>query len=202
MPGDIMGDLPGAPFGGGAPCRPRCTACILANMSCETLSPLPLLVMVEAFGLGFLAALRLPSGVDEVVMEAAVAPDEDMERTPGRGGSNEDVEEEGAGRKLESGGEEGDSREGDSKEGDSRGLSESKPPSGVEAMMARGSRSRAREAPVEVLVGQGRKEALEATEMGIGNMTRRADEQEAGLSEATRQWRRRGIAVYCGVLWC
>jgi hypothetical protein len=60
---------------GGAPCRPRCTAFILARMSCETLRPLPRLEMVGAFGgRGFLAALMLPRGVEEKVM-FAVAPE-------------------------------------------------------------------------------------------------------------------------------
>ena len=56
-------------------------------MSCETLSPLPLLVIVEALGRGFLAALMFPSGVDEGVMLAVVSPDVEMVRMVGRGGS-------------------------------------------------------------------------------------------------------------------
>jgi hypothetical protein len=43
-------------------------------MSCETLSPLPLLEIVGGFGgRGFLAALMFPNGVEEGVM-FAVAP--------------------------------------------------------------------------------------------------------------------------------
>ena len=83
--------------------------------------------MEETLGLGgFLAAFTLPSGVEDGVMAAAVVPEEDMERTVGRGGSNEDGEEDVLGRTSDRGGE----------EGDSRGLSESKLPSGVEAMVA------------------------------------------------------------------
>lgn len=83
-PGDIIGERPWAALGGGAPCRPKCTACILASMSCETLSPLPLLVIVEAAGRGFLAALIFPSGVDEGVMLAVVSPDVETVRIVGR----------------------------------------------------------------------------------------------------------------------
>lgn len=69
---------------GGAPLRPRCTACILARMSCDTLSPLPLLEMVGGFeGRGFLAALMLPRGVDDEVM-LDVAAAEDAFRGAGR----------------------------------------------------------------------------------------------------------------------
>jgi len=85
--GDIMGERPCAALGGGAPCRPKCTACILASMSCETLRPLPLLVIVEALGRGFLAALMFPSGVEEGVMLAVVSPDVETVRMVGRGGS-------------------------------------------------------------------------------------------------------------------
>jgi hypothetical protein len=54
-------------------------------MSCETLSPLPLLEMVGGFGgRGFLAALMLPNGVEEGVM-FAVAPVVDIDRGKGVG---------------------------------------------------------------------------------------------------------------------
>ena len=82
--------------------------------------------MEETLGLGFLAALTLPSGVEEDVMEVAVVPEVEMERTVGRGGSREDGEADVLGRTSDRGGD----------EGDSRGLSESKLPSGVEAMVA------------------------------------------------------------------
>lgn len=121
MPGDIIGERPCAPLGGGAPCRPRCTAWILANMSCETLSPLPRLVMVEAFGRGFRAALIFPSGVEDGVMLAVVAPDVEMERMAGRGGSSAL----GWGSRVTEGAE-----------GDSRGPPEARPfSSGVDAMV-------------------------------------------------------------------
>jgi hypothetical protein len=76
-------------------------------MSCETLRPLPLLEMVGAFPRGFLAALMLPSGVEEGVM-LAVAPVVDWERAAGRSGGT--LSEEGAGEVgLEGkGGEDGD----------------------------------------------------------------------------------------------
>lgn len=119
-----MGGRPGAPFGG-AFCRPRCTACILASISCETLRPLPRLDIVGgAVGRGFRAAFMFPSGVDEVVMDAAVAPDVDMERTLGRGGSSPC-----GGEAL---------GEGMSGDGELRGASESKSSSGVEAMVGGG----------------------------------------------------------------
>ena len=121
------GPLPGKPVGG-APFRPRCTACILARMSWETLSPLPLLEMVGGFGgRGFLAALMLPSGVEEDVM-FAVAPDVDTVR--GRGRSADRWSGEGASAVgLEgAGGEEGAS-EG---EGLSKTVSESTSTSGVD----------------------------------------------------------------------
>jgi len=83
-----IGPLPGKPVGG-APLRPRWTACILARMSWETLSPLPLLEMVGGFGgRGFLAALILPSGVDEDVM-LVVAPVVDAVRGGGRSADRE-----------------------------------------------------------------------------------------------------------------
>jgi hypothetical protein len=66
----------------------RCTACILAKMSCETLSPLPRLEMVGAFVRGFRAALMLPSGVDEKVMFAVAAGVVDDERMAGRSGDS------------------------------------------------------------------------------------------------------------------
>lgn len=79
--------------------------------------------MVGAFGgRGFLAALILPSGVDEGVM-FAVAPPVDMERTVGRGGSREAVGE-GLGC--------GSERVGDEGEGEPKGLSESNSSPGVE----------------------------------------------------------------------
>jgi len=82
------GPLPGKPVGG-APFRPRWTACILASMSWETLSPLPLLEMVGGFGgRGFLAALMLPSGVDEDVI-VVVAPEVDTVRGRGRSADKE-----------------------------------------------------------------------------------------------------------------
>jgi hypothetical protein len=86
-------------------------------MSCETLRPLPLLVIVEALGRGFLAALMFPSGVEDGVMLAVVSPDVETVRMVGRGGSR-------AVGLSEAGG------------GDSRGLSESKSSSGVEAVDA------------------------------------------------------------------
>lgn len=83
-------------------------------MSWERLSPPPLLEMVGALaGRGFLAALMLPSGVDEGVMWA-VAAFEDMERPDGRGGSSEG---DWLGRESEGVGEEG--------EGEAKGLSDS-----------------------------------------------------------------------------
>lgn len=51
------------------------------------MSPLPRLVMVEALGRGFRAALTFPSGVEEGVMLAVVAPDVDMDLIAGRDGS-------------------------------------------------------------------------------------------------------------------
>lgn len=126
---------------GGAPCRPRWTACILASISCETLRPLPRLEMVGAFGgRGFRAALILPSGVDEGVM-LAVAPLVETERTGGRPSVGEPVARLGrTSRPL--GGEEG--------EGEPKGPSESKSsPLGVEAaesMVGGGWRGVARDA--------------------------------------------------------
>lgn len=119
--GDIMGERPWAGLGGGAPCRPKCTAFILASMSCETLRPLPLLVMVEAFGRGLRAALMFPSGVEEGVILVVVSPDVETVRIAGRGGSR------ASGWRAAA---------GDGEEGDSRGLSESKSSSGVEAVDA------------------------------------------------------------------
>ena len=85
--GDMMLGWLGA-LPSGAPCRPRCTACILASISCETLRPLPRLEMVGAgFGRGLRAALMLPSGVEDEVM-LAVAPVE-TERAGGRGSVGE-----------------------------------------------------------------------------------------------------------------
>jgi hypothetical protein len=123
---------------GGAPLRPRLTACILARMSGGRLTPLlPRLAMVGALGRGFRAALMLPSGVDEKLMFGVGAPDVDSERTAGRSGeSREEDEGAGAGAGVgegetsavgleESGGEDG--------EGVSKPLSESLSPSGVDA---------------------------------------------------------------------
>jgi hypothetical protein len=77
-------------------------------------------------GAGFLAALMLPSGVDEKVM-FAVAPEVDTERTAGRSGAS--VEGEALAGGLEgTGGEEG--------EGVSKGVSESMSASGVDALEA------------------------------------------------------------------
>lgn len=122
--GDNIGGRPGAPFGGGAPWRPRWTACILASMSCETLSPLPRLEMVGVFVRGFRAAFIFPKGVEDVVMAAVVIPDVDMEWIPGRGrGSSES----GLGPSGTTGGE-----------GESRGASESNSSSEVDAMVGGG----------------------------------------------------------------
>lgn len=91
-------------------------------MSCDTLSPLPRLEMVGAFGgRGFLAALILPRGVEEGVMPA-VAPPVEMERTAGRS-ADKCVGEALAAGLDGAGGEEGD--------GESKGVSESKSASGV-----------------------------------------------------------------------
>lgn len=91
------------------------------------MSPLPRLEMVGAFGgRGFLAALILPSGVDEGVMPA-VAPPVDIERTAGRS-ADKCVGEALATGLDGAGGEEGD--------GESNGVSESKSASGVEAVDA------------------------------------------------------------------
>jgi hypothetical protein len=87
-PGDIKGERPWAALDGGAPCRPKVTAWILASMSCETLRPLPLLVIVEAFGRGLRAALMFPNGVEEGVMLAVVIPEVETVRMVGRGGSS------------------------------------------------------------------------------------------------------------------
>lgn len=96
-------------------------------MSCETIRPLPRLEIVGAFAWrGFLAALMLPSGVDDCVM-FAVAAVVDMERGRGR----PSVGEAGARLGLPSTpavGEEG--------EGEPKGLSESKSSVGVEAAEA------------------------------------------------------------------
>jgi hypothetical protein len=128
---------------GGAPLRPRLTACILARMSGGRLTPLlPRLAMVGALGRGFRAALMLPSGVDEKLMFGVGAPDVDSERTAGRSGESREEDEGGAGAGAgagagvgegetsavgleESGGEDG--------EGVSKPLSESLSPSGVDA---------------------------------------------------------------------
>jgi len=84
--------------------------------------------MVGGFGgRGFLAALILPSGVDEGVM-LAVAPLVDMERTDGRCGSTAEAGDR-LGRGSEGVGEDGDGEEG---EGEPKGLSESKSSLGVE----------------------------------------------------------------------
>jgi hypothetical protein len=101
-------------------------------MSCDRLSPPALLEMVGGLGgRGFLAALILPSGVDEGVM-FAVAPLVDMERIAGRCGSSKPVGE-GLGRASEGVGEEGVGEEG---EGEPKGLSESKSSPGVERLDA------------------------------------------------------------------
>lgn len=107
---------------GGAPCRPRCTACILASMSCETLRPLPRLEIVEAFGRGFRAALMLPKGVEEGVM-LGVAAEVDTER----GGGRASVGEVGARLGLTS-----EAVTGGEGEGESKGPSESKSSAGEE----------------------------------------------------------------------
>jgi hypothetical protein len=101
-------------------------------MSCETLSPLPLLEMVGGFGgRGFLAALMLPNGVEEGVM-FAVAPVVDIDR--GKGRSTERWEDEEASAKGLKGasGEEG---VGEGK-GLSKAASESISASGVDALEA------------------------------------------------------------------
>jgi hypothetical protein len=72
--------------------------------------------MVGAFVRGFLAALMLPSGVDEKVM-LAVAPVVEAERGSGRSGDSSDEGLEGAG--------------GDVGEGEPKGVSESTSTSGV-----------------------------------------------------------------------
>jgi hypothetical protein len=88
--------------------------------------------MVGGFGgRGFLAALILPSGVDDGVM-LAVAPLVDIERIVGRFGSSKPVGE-GEGRGSEGVGEEG---AGDEGEGEAKGLSESKSSPGVETVDA------------------------------------------------------------------
>jgi hypothetical protein len=121
---------------GGAPCRPRWTACILANISRETLRPLSRLEMVGALLRGLRAALMLPSGVDEGVMVAV--PVVAAERTEGR------PAEAGGEETLEVGLE---GKGGDEGEGVSKGVSESSP-SGVEAvesaMADEGERERSR----------------------------------------------------------
>lgn len=71
-------------FTGGAPCRLRCTACILARISCDTFKPLPRLDIVGAWGLTFLAALSVPRGVEEAVI-LDVGADAETERNAGRG---------------------------------------------------------------------------------------------------------------------
>lgn len=89
FPGPFAGaGRPRAPPGG-APCRPRCTAWILARISCETLRPLPRLEMVGALGRGFRAAFIFPKGVEEGVILAVVAPEVECVRMAGRGGSDE-----------------------------------------------------------------------------------------------------------------
>jgi hypothetical protein len=131
-PGVMTFDRPGTPAGG-APCRPRRTASILARISDERLSPPPLLEMVGAFGgRGFRAAFMLPSGVDEGVI-FVVAPLVDMERTEGRCGSIAD-----AGDRLGRGGSEGVGEEGvgEEGEGEPKGLSESNSSPGVEVVEA------------------------------------------------------------------
>jgi hypothetical protein len=90
-------------------------------MSCETLSPLPRLEMVGAFVRGFLAALMLPSGVEEKVM-FAVAAEVDDERRAGRSGDSS------GGTPMEEGLE---GSAGDDGEGESKGEGESNSPSGV-----------------------------------------------------------------------
>ena len=87
--------------------------------------PLPRLEMVEAFGgRGFLAALTLPRGVEDLVMPAVVVPDVDIERTPGRGGSSDEaVKGDALGLSGAAGGE-----------GESSGASESNSSSGDDAM--------------------------------------------------------------------
>jgi hypothetical protein len=94
-------------------------------MSCETLSPLPRLEMVGAVVRGFRAAFIFPSGVEDAVMAAVVAPDVDTEWIPGRGrGSSE----RGLGPSGTTGGE-----------GESSGASESKSSSEVDAIVNGGS---------------------------------------------------------------
>jgi hypothetical protein len=89
------------------------------------LRPLVRLDIVGAFARGFLAALMLPNGVDEGVMEA-LAPLVDTERIEGRRGSR--VE---AGGDFAIGSKEaaGDGEDG---EGEPKGLSESYSSPGVE----------------------------------------------------------------------
>jgi hypothetical protein len=81
--------------------------------------------MVGGFGgRGFRAALTLPKGVEDLVMPAVVAPDVDIERTPGRGGSSDDdVKGDALGLSGAAGGE-----------GESSGASESNSSSGDDAM--------------------------------------------------------------------
>lgn len=92
LPGPIVGER-FEPPPGGAPCRPKCTAWILAKMSCETLRPLPRLEMVAgAFGRGFLAAFIFPRGDEDEVMLAAITPEVDVVRIAGRGTGERAVE--------------------------------------------------------------------------------------------------------------
>lgn len=129
--------------------------------------------MEETFGLGFLAALTLPSGVEEGVMDAAVVPEVEIERTVGRGGSSEDVEAEASGRTSEGGGE----------EGDSRGLSESKLLSGVEAIMAVGVYMELREGRVlKIWRGRSRRRYD-----GRPARARNAEETEEGMDMRVRE---------------
>ena len=80
---------------------------------------------MDASGRGCLAALSVPSGVDECVILVVVA-DSDIERTAG-GGELVDVE----------GGREGVSLGDGSGEGESRGMSLSYSSPGVDAMFGR-----------------------------------------------------------------
>lgn len=120
------GPFAGKPVGG-APCRPRRTASILARISEDRLRPLPRLEMGGGAGpRGFRAALILPNGVEENVI-LAVAADVDTEWPPGRGRWSGDRREGEAltGGLVGIGGEDG--------EGESKGVSESYSPSGVDA---------------------------------------------------------------------
>lgn len=137
-------------------------------MSFETLRPLFLLAIVGVLFRGFLAALILPSGVDEGVM-LDVAPVVTLERAAGRSGTLSDEGLEGKG------GEDGD--------GLSKGVSLSSP-SGVvmgESAMAEGDERRGElDDRVVACSAGGAEEVREERRAGGGGSNRQAIGQQSG----------------------